>query len=188
MVYHQLRTGWFVRWKPYFPFLYLTQCCSETYFPRWHRCFGGIWFKFPQVPTQPWGEPASGRRGKVEHYFSFSDHQFTVCCIKHSHIMNYDGKLQVDFYLIIFHPSMDSLASLIEEADIFASSRFLTKLFWTVIDFIYNGYNQTTLCCHCSHWFNLIFSQLWSPWVWGGEQHGRWRMILRRIMFVQPCI
>ena len=50
--------------------------------------------------------------------------------------MNYDGKLQVDFYLIIFHPSMDSLASLIEEADIFASSRFLTKLFWTVIDFI----------------------------------------------------
>ena len=116
--------------------IFLFYICLETYFPRWHRCFGGIWFKFPQVPTQPWGEPASGRRGKVEHYFSFLDHQFTVCCIKHSHIMNYDGKLQVDLYLIIFHPSMDSLASLIEEADIFASSRFSTKLFWTVIDFI----------------------------------------------------
>ena len=44
--------------------------------------------------------------------------------------------MMVDIFLIIFHPSMDSLASLIEEADIFASSRFLTKLFWTVIDFI----------------------------------------------------
>ena len=49
-------------------------------------------------------------------------------------------------------------------------------------------YNQTTLCCHCFHWFNLILSQLWSLWVWGGEQHGRWRMILWRIMFTQLCI